>query len=168
MWRTLAMSAVFAIAVVDVSISQRWLSLSGTHAATLGDNICGPRCVQLVLRHYGRSVDLVEAVREIQFPDIKSGASLADMRRMLEREGIPTAALSVPRGYSLNWPHPSLAHMPGRGRLGHYVAIVAKGAETEELARDGIADVRSLRTFTALWQPLTWRSICSPPVCARR
>lgn len=139
------------VAIADLAIGRRWVVLPGLSAqrttAAHADNICGPRCVAHILRHYGRPADLLEIVREIQYPDIKAGATFADIRSLLERSGIWTAVVHVPAGYSLAWDHPAVAYMRGQdeSRLGHYAVVVSEPGGARDASWDGIADVRQYR-----------------------
>ncbi len=58
------------------------------------DNVCGPRCVQFVLSHFGIDVSLPELVRQSQWP-IDGGASLSALKRSLESKGIFVKAIWV-------------------------------------------------------------------------
>jgi ABC-type bacteriocin/lantibiotic exporter with double-glycine peptidase domain len=90
---------------------------------TPGDDlVCGPRCVQQVLRHFGQEADLIELTRETQWPDIDAGATMESLDQALRRRGIHTRAVRVPEGATFLWPFPAIVHTrPRSGSLGHYV-----------------------------------------------
>jgi hypothetical protein len=52
------------------------------------DRVCGPRCVQRVLEHYGYEVELIALVSEIQGADLGRGSSMAELARSLEACGV--------------------------------------------------------------------------------
>lgn len=86
-----------------------------------GDVVCGPRCVQYVLQHYGIESDLIDLVKETQ-SDFEAGASLAVLDDALRRRGVFTAALKLSPNALLQWPHPVLVHLsPETGEIGHFV-----------------------------------------------
>jgi ABC-type bacteriocin/lantibiotic exporter with double-glycine peptidase domain len=88
----------------------------------VGDVICGPRCVQYLLRYYTKpDVDIFDLVRECQWPDIEGGATLDSLARALGKRGVYTTALRTAPGAVIRWPCPVLLHMGGDGPIGHYV-----------------------------------------------
>ncbi len=86
------------------------------------DVICGPRCVQRILRYFGKpEEELYDIVREIQWPDTEAGATLLSVATALERQGVRTYAMKMPRTSELAWPHPVIMHIDGDSRGGHYI-----------------------------------------------
>ncbi len=85
-----------------------------------GDMVCGPRCVQFVLKQYGKEGDLIELVREIQWPDLESGANLDSVDQALRRRGVNTRALRIDPHADFRWPYPVILHLKGQNGLGHY------------------------------------------------
>ncbi len=86
-----------------------------------GDVVCGPRCVQYVLQHYGIDSDLIDLVKETQ-SDFEAGASLATLDDALRRRGVFTAALKLSPNAILQWPQPVLMHLsPETEGMGHFV-----------------------------------------------
>lgn len=105
------------------------------------DNIvvCGPRCVQFVLRHYGRDEDLIDLVQELQWPDLGGGATLSGLRQALENRGIHTFAMRVEPGARLNWHSPAVLHWRGEERtLGHFVVWLPSSGTRAVLIWDGV------------------------------
>jgi hypothetical protein len=91
------------------------------------DNICGPRSVQYLLRYYtGSSPELVSLVRQLQWPDIRAGASLADIQRVLEAQGIPTKPIKIGPNRLPSCQHPSVLHLrcDTSPVVGHYVVLL--------------------------------------------
>ena len=87
-----------------------------------GDFVCGPRCVQYVLRNYGVQSRLVDLVREIQWPAIEDGATLDSLERAFNSRSISTCAITIAPGCQLNWPYPVIVHLKETdGQLGHFV-----------------------------------------------
>lgn len=76
-----------------------------------GDLTCGPRCVRFLLRHYKLGEpEVIDLVREMQWPEIEKGSSLASVARALQKRGIHTEALQIHRDSVLVWPHPVIVH----------------------------------------------------------
>lgn len=89
--------------------------------AAPSDRVCGPRCAWLVLRYYGHDVDLMDLVREIQWPEFERGASLAAIQDSLERRGVHTSALWIAPTARLHWGHPVIMHLESNSLGGHFV-----------------------------------------------
>lgn len=53
-----------------------------------GDLVCGPRCVQYVVQHYGGDENLTDLVREIQWPDLEAGSSFDSLKDALAKRGV--------------------------------------------------------------------------------
>lgn len=85
------------------------------------DAHCGPRCVQQVLADYGHDVDLIDLVREIQYPNIKMPAPLDRLQASLESPGIHAVAIRTGRFASVQWQHPMIIHVLAPTGDGHYV-----------------------------------------------
>ena|GEM_PF-3531482 len=90
----------------------------------IGDLICGPKCVQEMLRLYGKeNEDIIRLVREIQWPEVRKGATLANVAQALEKRGIHTFAMSISPSARIVWQHPVIVHLnpkPGE-EMGHFV-----------------------------------------------
>ena len=85
------------------------------------DIICGPRCVQYVLAHFGIDSDVIDLAKEIQWPDLESGASLKKLADALEARGLHTCALSINASQKLKWQFPVIFHTnPENSRIGHF------------------------------------------------
>lgn len=110
--------------------------------------VCGPRCVQFLLRYYGKEVpSLLELVREIQWPEIERGASLEDLRRSLEKRGIYTYAMRISDHASLKWEFPAVLHLqPAKDVLGHFVVWLPESTENETQVWTGLYGVRTRHT----------------------
>lgn len=90
----------------------------------IGDLICGPKCVREVLRLYGREdEDMIRLVREIQWPEVRKGSTMADIAQALEKRGVHTFAMKIKPSARIVWPHPVVVHLapkPGE-EIGHFV-----------------------------------------------
>ena len=96
-----------------------------TKARDGSDMVCGPRCVRFLLNRYGRDVELVDLVKEIQWPDLEAGASLEQIQKCLNSRGIHTSAIRIAPDRRLRWPHPAILHIvAGDSPMGHYVVQV--------------------------------------------
>lgn len=94
--------------------------------------ICGPRCVQFILQHYGIQADLIELVKEIQWPDFEAGASLAAIQDALQKRGIHACAMRIDPQSRLRWNDPVLLHLKGDTEVGHYVIRLPSGKPDRE------------------------------------
>jgi hypothetical protein len=92
------------------------------------DLICGPRCVQMVLSHYGHEEDLMALVKEIQWPELEKGSSLTDVGKALQKRGIHTYAMRLAPNAQLCWRSPAIVFLKGNGPLGHF-AVWLPGAQ---------------------------------------
>ncbi len=99
-----------------------WADVPATKLRADSDMVCGPRCVKFILRSYGQEVDLIELVKEIQWPDLEAGASLDRIERSLNVRGIYTKAVRFAPDRRLTWPHPAVLFTDeGNPPSGHYV-----------------------------------------------
>lgn len=91
---------------------------------SIGDLICGPKCVQEVLRLYEKEdEDIIRLVREIQWPEVRKGATLANVAQALEKRGIHTFAMDIFPSVRIVWNYPVIVHLnpkPGQ-EIGHYI-----------------------------------------------
>jgi len=94
------------------------------HERNIGDLICGPKCVLEILRLYEKEdEDLIRLVREIQYPDVRKGATLANIAQALEKRGIHTFAMGISPTARIVWQYPVIVHLnpkPGE-EIGHFV-----------------------------------------------
>lgn len=116
------------------------------------DNVCGARCVHYLLRHYqGVAPDLMEIVRQIQWPDVSAGATLADMKDFLESHGVRTKAMKVAPGHMVESTHPCILHLRPSAptALGHYV-ILLPGSDRSYARVLDLDGVKELPTWELL------------------
>lgn len=88
--------------------------------------VCGPRCVQRVLQHYGQQAELIDLVRELQGAAIDRPANLADMKRAIQRRGICAEGVRIAPAdlRRIMWPEPVIAHLSGTdGAAGHFCVL---------------------------------------------
>ncbi len=105
-----------------------------------GDMYCGPRCVQFVLDHFRSKVELIDLVREMQWPNVEAGTTLETVRNALTSRGVYTAALDIAPHARLDWPHPVIVHLnASRGKLGHYVVWLPEPPRNEVVLWTGLA-----------------------------
>jgi ABC-type bacteriocin/lantibiotic exporter with double-glycine peptidase domain len=143
--------------------------------ASHGDRVCGPRCVQFVLQRCGKPhVDLVDLVREIQWPDIEAGASLGALGRALEARGLHTAAIKLEPEALLHWPEPAIVHVrPANSQGDHFLVWLGSPGRHEVQVWDGLLGVRTdslrehLATRTGPVLLVSRSSIADPASAAR-
>jgi hypothetical protein len=94
-----------------------------TYAA---DAHCGPRCVHQILAHYGQTVDLIDLVREIQYPELNKPAQLDKLQASLESRNIHTVAIKTKWCTVVRWQYPVIVHALTSGGDGHYVTLFSE------------------------------------------
>lgn len=85
-----------------------------------GNVYCGPRCVQRVLREYGAEVELIELIREMQWPDVEQGSTLAALSAALHKRGVSTKAVDLDPKFDIEWTQPAIVHLE-KGGVAHFV-----------------------------------------------
>ena len=96
--------------------------------------VCGPRCVQYLLKHYGQEVDLIELVREMQWPELEAGTTMDTIEKALNSRGIHTLGMQLAPRARLKWPHPVLVHMKVEGaKFGHFAVRLPSSSDTVDL-----------------------------------
>ena len=86
-----------------------------------GDTVCGPRCVQTILRSYGHEAELIDLVRDLHTDGVEKGTTLGQMRDALRQHGLHAEVVHLPAGATLTWPEPAILHLkplpsPASGR----------------------------------------------------
>lgn len=93
--------------------------------------VCGPRCVQYLLNYYGQEADLIDLVKEMQWPTIEAGSSMETIEKALNKRGIHTVGMTVAEDARLQWPHPVVVHMKVEGnKTGHFLVWPSPSTET--------------------------------------
>ena len=103
--------------------------------------VCGPRCVQYVLQHYGHDADLVDLIKEIQWPRLEEGASLETLSAALEARAVSTAALRLGSDVQLCSREPVIVHIQrrdGDAEGGHFVVWLPASNEAHVHYWDGL------------------------------
>ena len=116
-----------------------------TAARQQGDLVCGPRCLEYLLRCYHKeNPGLIELIREVQWPDIDAGSTLQSLEAALRRRGLGTRAIRIGPEARLCWPYPVLVHLSGTDtEEGHYVVWLPSSTEAHEEVWSGLAGVRT-------------------------
>ena len=93
----------------------------GASSLSKNDLVCGPRCVQYILKEYGQQGDLIELIREMQWPNLEGGSTLTALEQALTSRGIHCGISEVPEDAQIAWKHPVIVHLRGRsGTIGHF------------------------------------------------
>ena len=96
------------------------------------DRYCGPRSVHFILQWYGHNEDLIEIIRETQWPAVEAGSSLAKLQDAIDSRGIHTCALRVGDGRRLTWSYPAIVFIPAATPpIGHYVVWLPTSSRSE-------------------------------------
>lgn len=88
---------------------------------------CGPRCLDYILRFYGKTAEFTELVEELQRGDVCRATTLLALRECLLDRGIAVEAVRCEPGdlRLFDWPEPAIMHLKGeRGATGHFVVVV--------------------------------------------
>lgn len=138
-----------------------------TQNAVGGDNVCGPRCVQFLLRYYGKEEpELINLVRSMQWPDIEQGSTFECINNTLRKTGIYTLPVHINTDVKLCWSAPVVVHLKAQeGVPEHYVVWLPSagpGAEVWDGLRGAgpvdekkFADLRSGNVLLTAAQPIT-------------
>jgi hypothetical protein len=81
---------------------------------------CGPRAVQRVLRHYGKSADLIALIQEMKWSRNDEGTSFEELSWALQRRGVYSKSVRVPDFLSFEWKHPAILQIDLNDRK-HFV-----------------------------------------------
>ena len=81
---------------------------------------CGPRSVQRVMKHYGKEVDLMELIHEMQWTSEKEGSSFEELSQALERRGVFSKSVRLPELSAIEWKYPAIVQIDLQGRK-HFV-----------------------------------------------
>jgi ABC-type bacteriocin/lantibiotic exporter with double-glycine peptidase domain len=123
--------------------------------ASWDDRICGPRCVQYLLEYYELDrEDLIDLVREVQWPDLEKGASLDRVECALRDRGIHTAPIVVPGNGELCWHSPVVVHLKDdKAGLGHFAVWLpeSSGGEVKVWRDRSGAHVLEKKDFSRLF-----------------
>lgn len=127
----LLLAAPFALAGRNASGAET--SPPATTEENRPDVVCGPRCVQYILKHYGQQVELHDLIQELQWPNLEAGSNLAGLQKSLNQRGIHTAAFKLPPGSQLGWTQPVIVHLKEgttvtSGTLGHFAVWLPTSA----------------------------------------
>jgi ABC-type bacteriocin/lantibiotic exporter with double-glycine peptidase domain len=128
--RIVFVGSVAWVALAASEVGAQTQRVSGGPERSASDLVCGPRCVQFVLKWYGIEAGLIDLVRETQWPGLESGADLASLARAFRNRGITACAVQAGDRRLSDWPYPALVHLSGASSLGHFVVWVpADGPE---------------------------------------
>ncbi len=98
------------------------------------DLVCGPRCVQYILESNGQHADLIDLIREMQWPDLEHGVDLEAIDTALRDRGVHTFAMRLSPNARLKWPYPAIVHLAReRERLGHFVVWLPTSSHDVDL-----------------------------------
>lgn len=110
------------------------------------DFVCGPRCLQYILNWYDKDEDLIDLVREVQWPDLEAGATMASLDKAMQSRGIHTFPMRVGADARFCWHSPVLLHLLGEGGesgIGHFVVWLPSSDATHANVWAGLAGVQS-------------------------
>ncbi len=88
------------------------------------DSFCGPRCVAFVLERSGVKADLVELVKELQWPSPEAGTTMLQLRDTIRRRGVAVTAVTLKPGQVPVLTGLAIMHhddRTGTTKIGHYV-----------------------------------------------
>lgn len=112
------------------------------------DAVCGPRVLYYVLQQYGVLGDLtlIDFVREVQWPNVRRGTSMADLADALERRGIFSEGVEIPPNSQLRWHEFAILHFSKRRKSsgngqgdGHFAVLLPSSTTQEAHIWNGLA-----------------------------
>lgn len=117
-------------------------------AGPSGDVVCGPRCVDFVSKYYNRESDLMEIIKEIQWPDVATGTSMDRISQALGRRGIYSKAMYIEPSSPIKWHGPVVVHLKplnskSPDQIGHFVVWLPNSTDVNILLHCGLAGVQS-------------------------
>ena len=106
-----------------------------THGATQRE-LCGPIAVQAVLDYYGMRVALPDLADDVFAENPGQRSSMAELRDVLESNGIHTLPVMVPRDQQVSWTEPVIIHLPElqNGHFGVLFPSEEKGHDLVSIA----------------------------------
>lgn len=103
-----------------------------------GELLCGPRCVDFLLKFYGCESDLPGLAGEM---DCKAGATLASVTAVLEKRGVHAVPTEISSHELLDWKCPVVVHLRptlNAGDIGHYVVWLPSSDQRTTCFWDGV------------------------------
>ncbi|MGM0488771.1 MAG: cysteine peptidase family C39 domain-containing protein [Planctomycetota bacterium] len=115
----------------------------------LNEVICGPRCVQFVLKQYGRAEPLDALVREMQWPDLSKKSSVRQIEKALESRSVYTRSIQLKNTRRFEPRCPAVVHLcrghGGGEGSGHFVVVMPRSTPLEVVFWDGLFGLRRER-----------------------
>ena len=109
-----------------------------------GDAICGPRCISYLIWYYKKqNTDLLDLIKEVQWPDFDNGTSLKDLKIALEKREIKCKIIYADNLENIKWNYPCIIHFNTSSAIGHYVIRMPASNETTTLAWMGVTGILS-------------------------
>lgn len=104
------------------------------------DLFCGPRCVWFVLVAGGQSMELIDVIRESQWPDVGNGTSVVTLQQVLKQHGVDSIGIQSGQASLPEWRFLSILHLKaGAGSPhGHYVVMLPWNGTGDVTIWDGI------------------------------
>jgi ABC-type bacteriocin/lantibiotic exporter with double-glycine peptidase domain len=136
----------FFVMGIVVALSATVIASESDNVQKLNNIVCGPRCVQYVLKQFGQDVELADIVREMQWPQLTEGASAASLVAALEKRGVFVKIIQVnPKSTIFAWEHPMILHLKPDDdeSLGHFVVRLPQSNDNNIVIVDGLAGVYS-------------------------
>jgi ABC-type bacteriocin/lantibiotic exporter with double-glycine peptidase domain len=139
-------------------------SPSSADDAFTGDTACGPRCARYLLQYYNHAApDLPALTRQLQWPDVHRGTSVARLQQFLQSYGVHTKAVHLPANALPITKTPWVARMTARGHEteGHFVVVLPGDSLTHlTICDDGFSHTMPRWEFSDLSSGvalLTWQ-----------
>lgn len=138
-------TSAFSMALLAGALGRGAAAIAQEEAGAGEDFVCGPRCVQYVLGWHKRpSPDLVDLVREMQWPEIQDGSTLAGIQTALRERGLHARAVRLPPASRLTWKQPVIVHRTTDGK-GHFVVWLPQPPGDKTVLWDGLIGERAVK-----------------------
>jgi ABC-type bacteriocin/lantibiotic exporter with double-glycine peptidase domain len=136
-----------AAGIISAALSTIIVAASETEdKQKLNNIVCGPRCVQYVLKQFDQEVELADIVREMQWTHLTDGYSAASIVTALEKRGLFVKTIQIdPQTTVLTWDHLIILHLKPENdeSLGHFVVRIPQATNDNIVIVDGLAGVYS-------------------------
>ena len=110
--------------------------------------LCGPKCANHVLRHFGKGVlDPIELTLHLDEFDNTRGTTLGSLAVYLETQGLYTRVIRISNDSMIDWPHPTIVHLDIAGKQQHFVVLHPREKASDNWVTifDGISRMRRVR-----------------------
>jgi ABC-type bacteriocin/lantibiotic exporter with double-glycine peptidase domain len=136
------MKLAFFLSVVVIATGSRSLGQSPNRSL-----LCGPKCINNVLMHYGQEArDVLEVTKYLSKFDSQRGSRLDEVEKYLNDAGVFTRMIMIDKGAQLAWHSPAIVHLESSTSWNHFVVWYPQDRQLANQVKifDGSSDWRLL------------------------